>query len=81
MITNWAKVNSNLKWLIAAEENPYFDLHEFCNYNNVNYTELVGFIRTGRKIVNGDLNLTPKLKRELQISNKLAQQLEMLTIQ
>lgn len=81
MIINWGKVNSNLKWLITADENPYFDLHEFCNDNKINYTDLIGFIRIGRKIINGEINLTNKLKRELMINGKLIQQLEILTLQ
>lgn len=80
MITNWAKVNSNLKWLIEAYENPYFNLLTFCTEHNLDYRDILGFISIGRLISSGNLNLVQDLKRQLRDNERLIQQLELLTL-
>jgi hypothetical protein len=80
MISDWGKVNSNLKWLIKAYENPYFDLMSFCNDKGIAYRDIVGFIKIGQKITSGELNLSKDLKDALKSNERLATQLEILTI-
>lgn len=80
MISNWGKVNSNLKWLIKADEDPYFDLMAFCNNKGLIYRDIIGFINIGRKISLGELNLSKYLKEHLSSNERLAKQLEMITI-
>jgi hypothetical protein len=80
MISDWGKVNSNLKWLIKAYENPYFDLMSFCNDKGIVYRDIVGFISIGRKITSGELNLSKDLKDALKSNERIATQLEILTI-
>jgi hypothetical protein len=80
MISDWGKVNSNLKWLIKAYENPYFDLMSFCNDKGLVYRDVLGFITIGQKIISGELNVSKELKEQLKSNERLAQQLEMITI-
>lgn len=80
MISDWGKVNSNLKWLIQADENPYFDLMSFCNNKGLNYRDIIGFINIGKSISSGDLNLSKELKEDLKTNERLAKQLEMITV-
>jgi hypothetical protein len=79
MIIDWGRVNSNLKWLIQAYDDPYFDLMAFCNDKGINYRDIVGFINIGRSITSGDLNLTKELKERLKANEKLVKQLELIT--
>lgn len=78
MLENWGKINSNLKWLIAAQENPYFDLLSFCNSKGLNYRDILGFINIGNSIKSGDLDLSSELKWALKQNESLAKQLELL---
>lgn len=80
MISNWGKINSNLKWLIEAYENPYFDLMTFCNNKGINYRDIIGFINIGKRINSGELNLVTELKAELNSNERIAKQLEIMTI-
>lgn len=79
MISNWGKINSNLKWLIKAYDDPYFDLIAFCNDKCLIYRDIIGFINIGRSISSGELNLSKELKDALKSNERLAQQLELLT--
>lgn len=80
MIKNWAKVNSNLKWLMIAYDNPYFDLLKFCNNKNLNYRDVVGFINIGKSIKSGDLDISSDLKSALAQYDELVKQLEMISV-
>lgn len=80
MVQNWGKVNSNLKWLIMAYDNPYFDLVAFCNNKNLNYRDIVGFINIGKSIKSGNLDISIELKLALKQNECLAKQLELLPL-
>lgn len=80
MVQNWGKVNSNLKWLIMAYDNPYFDLVAFCNNKNLNYRDIVGFINIGKSIKSGNLDISIELKLALKQNKCLAKQLELLPL-
>lgn len=80
MITNWARVNSTLKWLIKAYDNPYFDLLAFCNSKDLNYNQILGFIAIGRLILSGELNITNDIKLALQNVEKISYQLELSSV-
>lgn len=82
MIKDWGKINSNLKQLIEAYENPYFDLLTFCNNNNNNlvYKDIIGFINIGKQIKLGKIDLVPELKSQLISNEILVKQLEIMTL-
>lgn len=80
MVQNWGKVNSNLKWLIMAYDNSYFDLVAFCNNKNLNYRDIVGFINIGKSIKSGNLDISIELKLALKQNECLAKQLELLPL-
>ena len=80
MIINWGKVNSNLKWLIKADENPYFNLMQFCNDKNLNYRDVLCFINIGRSIISRDLDISYELKSSLKQYEEIINQLELVTI-
>ncbi|MCD3328201.1 hypothetical protein [Clostridium botulinum] len=79
-ITNWGRIVSNLKWLIKAQEDPYFNLMQFCNDKNINYIDIIGFIHIGKQITNGQLNLSSDLKTLLNHQKELTKQLELLCL-
>lgn len=79
VIINWGRVLSNLTALIEADENPYFDLMSFCNSKNINYRDIIGFIRIGKSITVGDLNVSKELRQALKDNERLAKQLELIT--
>lgn len=80
MIKNWGKINRNLKYLIKAYDNPYFNLMEFCSHHNLNYRDILGFIAVGKSILSDDLDISNELKYELRKYESIAKQLELINI-
>lgn len=78
MIENWGRINSHLKYLKQADENPYFDLVNYCNDKQLNYRDIKGFINTGNKICSGEINIIKDLKQQLKTTERLSKQLDII---
>jgi hypothetical protein len=79
MIENWGKVNSHLKQGMEAYEAKYFKLDAYCEDKAIVHEDYVGFIRFGRGIVTGQIDIADDLKEELAKNKEVEKNLDKIS--